>query len=513
MQFRINNDSITQFKFSHRYNILLYILLIPLIIPGCTQKDHSVKNKPEDVIIVDASKVLNDTKRRQIGINTCIFTDDDDCYFRKPVRPYNEALKELNVKYLRYPGGWKSDVLFWSKPPYQKSDPVLVYKGPDSWPSSDTTLVNSDGSWRIDPYDFDEFIQTCQEIKAEPVVVVCYNSSRWPAPDGYQKPTKQQIIENAVSWVRYANIEKGYDVKYWEIGNETWLDWTSIPDVTSKITPDIYGADLLDIALAMKAIDPDILIGANGNSEYYWTEVIKKAGSVIDFLSVHTYPLYGWKSYKDYLTKDSDPTTNLKIAKKALESNPVTRGKNIPMMMTEYASGTFHEWDRENANLGRALITFDLTGQLLQDPDCYFSQFWNTINVYEGDNSVFNALYRDNSLTSVGKALWIWGQYLEDEMLLTTSSSMVRCFATRTTGEKMNIFLLNRDTVERHVQLEILNEETIESRGWKWIFTGTSLTDQYPTWTESGVVRLKTGKLHDFLDPFSINVYSFMLGE
>jgi hypothetical protein len=313
--------------------------------------------------------------------------------------------------------------------------------------------------------------------------------------------------------VHYANIEKGHDVKYWEIGNETWLDWTSIPDVTSKITPDIYGADLLDIALAMKAIDPDILIGANGNSEYYWTEVIKKAGSVIDFLSVHTYPLYGWKSYKDYLTKDSDPTTNLKIAKKALESNPVTRGKNIPMMMTEYASGTFHEWDRENANLGRALITFDLTGQLLQDPDCYFSQFWNTINVYEGDNSVFNALYRDNSLTSVGKALWIWGQYLEEEMLLTTSSSMIRCFATRTTDEKMNIFLLNRDTVERKVQLEIMNEETINPEGGKWVFTGTSLTDQYPTWTESGVVRLKTGKLHDFLDPFSINVYSFMLGE
>jgi hypothetical protein len=150
---------------------------------------------------------------------------------------------------------------------------------------------------------------------------------------------------------------------------------------------------------------------------------------------------------------------------------------------------------------------------LLQDSDCYFSQFWNTINVYEDDNSVFNALYRDNSLTSVGKALWIWGNYLEDGMLLTTGSSRVTCFATRSAGKKMNVFLLNRDTVERHVQLEILNEETIESRGWKWIFTGTSLTDQYPTWTESGVVRLKTGKLHDFLDPFSINVYSFMLGE
>ena len=484
---------------------LIFILLIVMIMVGCRQKN--------DLISVDASKVLNDTRRRQIGINTCFFTDDDDCYFRKPIRPFNEALKELNVKYLRYPGGWKSDIIFWSRPPYQKSDPWLVYKGPDSWPASDTSLVNPDGSWRIDPYDFDEFIQTCQEIGAEPVVVVCYNSSRWPAPAGYQQPTPEQIIENAVSWVHYSNIEKGYDVKYWEIGNETWLDYTGIEGVTSKIPPEIYGADLLKIATAMKVVDPDIFIGANGNSESYWTEVLNEAASVIDYLSVHTYPLYGWKSYDDYLTRESDPTTQFDIAKKALESNPVTRDKNIVMMMTEYASGTFHEWDRENANLGRALITFDLTGHLLQDPDCYFSQFWNTINVYEGDNSVFNALYRDNSLTSVGKALWIWGNYLQDEMLLTTSTKMIKCFATRTPGDGMNVFLLNRDTTEHNIQLEILNEPGIESMGGKWVFTGTSLKDQNPVWTGSGNVRLKGARLKDVLNPFSITMYTFSLGN
>ncbi len=501
----------------------IFIFLALILFMGCAQKNNPDKNSTlnvradkepgRELITVNASIVLNDTRRRQIGINTCFFTDDDKCWFRKPVRPFNEALKEMNVRYLRYPGGWKSDILFWSGPPYTKADPVLAYKGPDSWPTSDTSLVNPDGSWRIDPYDFDEFIQTCQEIGAEPVVVVCYNSSRWPAPAGFQQPTPKQIIENAVSWVRYSNIEKGYDVKYWEVGNETWLDYTGIEGVTSKIPPEIYGADLFKIATAMKAVDPDIFIGANGNSESYWTEVLNKAASVIDYLSVHTYPLYGWKSYDDYLNKDSDPTPELKIAKKVLESNPVTKGKNIPMMMTEYASGTFFEWDREHANLSRALITFDLTGQLLQYPDCYFSQFWNTINVYEGDNSVFNALYRDNTLTSVGRALWIWGQYLQDEMLLTTSSSMVKCFATRTPGERMNVFLLNRDTIEHNIQLEMLNVPGIESSGGKWVFTGESLKDQDPVWTGSGNIRLKGGKLKDVLDPFSITMYTFSIGN
>jgi len=493
-----------------------------LLISGCSQKNKTRESSSlrisdggtiQDLITVDASKVINDTRRRQIGINTCFFTDDDKCWFRKPVRPYYEVLEELNVKYLRYPGGWKSDVLFWSQPPYNKPDPVLVYKGPGFWPGSDTMLVNPDGSWRIDPYDFDEFIQTCREIKAEPVVVVCYNSLRWPKPADYQAPTKKQIIENATSLVYYANIEKGYNVKYWEIGNETWLDWDFVPGMTRNIAPDVYGSDLLDIATAMKAIDPGIMIGANGNSEVFWTEVLKKAATVIDFLAVHTYPLYGWKSYNDYLNRDSDPTEILKMTKKVLRSNPVTRDKNIPMMMTEFASGTFFEWDREGANLGRAIITFDLQGQLLQDSDCYFSQFWNTINVYEEDNSVFNALYRDNTLTAVGRALWIWGRFLKDEMLQTTSTSMVKCFATRTPGEIMNIFLINRDTLAHNIQLEVLNEIDIGSKSSKWVFTGTSLKDQHPVWTQSGDIRLKRGKLKDVLKPFSITMYSFRPGK
>jgi hypothetical protein len=46
---------------------LLNISLIPIIISGCAEKDRSVKNKTEDVITVYASKVLNDTRRRQIA--------------------------------------------------------------------------------------------------------------------------------------------------------------------------------------------------------------------------------------------------------------------------------------------------------------------------------------------------------------------------------------------------------------------------------------------------------------
>lgn len=90
---------------------------------------------------------------------------------------------------------------------------------------------------------------------------------------------------------------------------------------------------------------------------------------------------------------------------------------------------------------------------------------------------------------------------------------MVKCFATISSGDRMNVFLLNRDTLKREIQLEILNEPTIEPKGAKWIFTGTSLKDQYPTWTELKAVRLKEGKVRDILNPFSITMYSFMFAD
>ena len=129
----------------------------------------------------------------------------------------------------------------------------------------------------------------------------------------------------------------------------------------------------------------------------------------------------------------------------------------------------------------RALITFDLQGQLLQNPDCYFSQFWNTINVYDKDNSVFNALWQNNSLTAIGKALSIWGTYLEDEMLQTKGTEKVKCFATHTKGKYLTIFAVNKDTVCHSVVYNILNNNEKVKNGEIWIFQAASVsTDKFP---------------------------------
>ena len=47
----------------------------------------------------------------------------------------------------------------------------------------------------------------------------------------------------------------------------------------------------------MKAVDPSIQIGANGNDDGWWQTVLATASSAIDFLAVHEYPAFGWGSY------------------------------------------------------------------------------------------------------------------------------------------------------------------------------------------------------------------------
>lgn len=52
--------------------------------------------------------------------------------------------------------------------------------------------------------------------------------------------------------VRYTNIEKGYNFKYWELGNE--------PDLAGNITPQEYARRVKEYTDAMKVVDPTIKI-------------------------------------------------------------------------------------------------------------------------------------------------------------------------------------------------------------------------------------------------------------
>ena len=86
------------------------------------------------------------------------------------------ALKNMGVKFLRYPGGEKSDNYLWS--PYFHVAPVMTLAGSFRWPSGDSRFVNSDYTTaKSVVLDFDEFVDTYEQVGAEPMIVCAYDAA------------------------------------------------------------------------------------------------------------------------------------------------------------------------------------------------------------------------------------------------------------------------------------------------------------------------------------------------
>ena len=144
--------------------------------------------------------------------------------------------------------------------------------------------------------------------------------------------------KEAAEWVEYMNKKAGFRVNYWELGNEVFGDWDK-----AYMSADKYAKTIKEYATAMKKIDPDIKIGMNWKPAedgfMFNSEMLKKAGDQVDFISFHWYPnhINASHRYKGRI----HPTTQEILA------NPL----QIPIIVTNMkkmapnAEVTFLEWD------------------------------------------------------------------------------------------------------------------------------------------------------------------------
>ncbi len=109
--------------------------------------------------------------------------------------------------------------------------------------------------------------------------------------------------EDAAEIVRYTNIEKGYGVTYWSIGNEPSL-YSALQNAPEWDTA-FYNAQWREFAEAMLAVDPDIqLLGPNihqiaadendrpkdDNGLDWLNEFLQVNGDMVDVVTFHRYP-------------------------------------------------------------------------------------------------------------------------------------------------------------------------------------------------------------------------------
>lgn len=459
---------------------------------------------------VDASDVICRAEPRVLGINVDYLVDHDAN--RGPgARPLAEALKEMRVRSLRYPGGDKSDNYLWSVPPYDRPRPTLV-RGPTE--GREKPLLSPEGQWKVRLLDFDEFIALCSSLGAEPTVVACYDALHVPGC----AVKKKQLVEAAAAWVEYANVKRGYAVKYWEIGNEGYIDTTvNVRD---------YARDLVDFAKAMKRADPSIKIGANGppraegtgreresSQVPWWKVVFEQAADHIDFAAVHLYTCWQWGSYETYRDHSPGYPEAERDARGVVEAarrwGPAGFAERLRVAVTELNSADWSEqgWERTN-DLGHGLVTFDILGTLLEYDQVDMAQLWNTrwVSHPPDQPSLWDAVDDDNQLQPTGRALAIWSEFLHDQMVRVTEPPGMRTFASYSPDSgKLSIFLISKDAVPRSALVRVRHcGPPASARRWLW--SGAGPADPRPIWSGPEEIAAEQAHFRVPLPPDSLTV-------
>lgn len=211
----------------------------------------------------------------------------DENGFRKDVL---EALKELNIPVVRYPGGnfcatyhWMDGVGPKDKRP---SRPELAWLG---------TETNAFGT--------DEFMKWCEVLGTEPYL--CLNMGTG-------------TLDEALAWVEYCNgtgntyyanlrrkngREKPYNVKYWALGNEVYGPWQ-----VEQTTKEAYAYKAYQWAKALKLLDPSlvlILCGQTGTDSWDYHTLKHCVLPVNSPLSISAVPLIDMHSIHIYTSSES----------------------------------------------------------------------------------------------------------------------------------------------------------------------------------------------------------------
>lgn len=194
-----------------------------------------------------------------------------------------EALKELKVGVLRWPGGCFADTYHWKDGIGPKSErPTIV----NQWWGG-VTEDNGFGTH--------DFLNLCEMIEAEPYLAGNIGSGE---------------VKELADWVQYVNHdgtspmadlrkengrEKPWNVRYWGVGNEMW-------GCGGNMTPEYYANVFRQYATFMTdwSNSSSLFRIASGASEddYHWTEVLMRdiPGNLIEGVALHSYSVIDWSN-------------------------------------------------------------------------------------------------------------------------------------------------------------------------------------------------------------------------
>ncbi len=242
-------------------------LSLSLLVTGApTGTGHVADAAASANITIDAGSSRGTIPPTAFGMNTAVW----DGHLLDGSMP--SLMRQAGVSVLRFPGGSSADNYHWQ------------------------TNSFCNGGYANPNNTFDSFMSVARATGAQPLITVNYGSNT--TCNGGGDPAE------AAGWVRYANVTKGYGVKYWEIGNEVYGNGTYPggweTDLHAAKGPAAYASNTSAFVDAMKASDPSIKVGIAVTTPGYWPDgrspawnsnTLAAVCSKIDFVDVHWYPI------------------------------------------------------------------------------------------------------------------------------------------------------------------------------------------------------------------------------
>ena len=508
------------------------VLATACFAPSQHHQASQLQSDTMNTVVIHLDERIRTFEKTSLGINVNFWTDGIHLN-QQPTR-LGDAVKNLKVRYLRFPGGEKSDGMLWSTPPFEKPRPALARSGKSEAKGDIQRYVEDDYiHFKPDVMDFDEFMALCAETGCEPYVVICYDGMFIPPKTGGTIPTREQLYETACAWVRYANIEKGYNVKYWEIGNESYVISRG-----GGAKVDDYARDIVYFSEGMKSIDPTIHIFANGptgldanetpwgrsdqdTKKHWWATLLPIAAKHIDGIAFHDYPCFDWGSYDYYVAHNvsfADPAVDhLKgLLREYCSPEDALR---ISLSLTETHSADWSppatKWSEE-ATWGHAVVLFDMMASYLRRNEVDAILIWNTrwtsgtkesLAKSGGKYNFWDILDVNNQLLPPGQVIELLNKNLLDGMVRVDAPADLPTFVmTANDGKRVNVFVVNKGYQERDLQVLI---NGFDGRSVKrQHFQGNGPLDNWARLSQAEDLIVSDGTIRTMLPPVSITLLS-----
>jgi hypothetical protein len=278
--------------------------------------------------------------------------------------------------------------------------------------------------------------------------------------------------EKAVEILQYT-IDKGYNVRYWGIGNE--------PNLFDNYTTDVYVQQWRAIAEAMLAVDPDlILIGpevsqwngtpqidpVDANGKDWLREFLLANGDLVDIVAVHRYPFpqgNDGTTIEDLRGNVHEWSNTLDNLRAVVQE---TTGRELPVAVTEANS----HW---SAALGgeaspdshyNAIWWADVLGRLIQDDPFAVGYF----QLQSSDGLGGWGLLEQYTVRPTYYVYQVYKQFGTQRLLSESGIEDVNVYAAKREDGALTLVIVNLTDSAQEVPLRVDN--FTGSEGQVWLF-------------------------------------------